>query len=144
MRFDEKKVAAAIEAALRQLDYDDEPAWDAAFHMTDWLDDLSAYAEFCESPDDRDPEYVQDLLMSFLVHVPSHITAAHKVVMEAPVTDVFGIGAVSGGKRVAAIAGAFAGAVSVLLGLIAARLFSPGPRRSGRRWPQRPDRSPST
>ena len=77
------------------MDFDIQPSEisDAAFHMTDWLNDLEEWSEFCEKPETLSAEQIQDLLMSFLVHVPNHIAAASKLVTGIPVTDVFNVGA---------------------------------------------------
>lgn len=69
-------------------------ARDVAFHMTDWLDDLSAYVDFCRNPSSYTPEQVNSILLAFLLHAPNHLAAASKLFADIPVTDVFGIGAV--------------------------------------------------
>jgi hypothetical protein len=38
---------------------------------------------------------VDELLRCFLLHVPNHVAAAGKLFTGVPVTDVFGVGAVS-------------------------------------------------
>lgn len=66
---------------------------DAAFHLTDWLDDLEEWTLFCEKPDALTPKQIKDLVTRFLVHVPNHIAAASKLVTGIPVTDIFNVGA---------------------------------------------------
>ena len=65
---------------------------DVAFHMTDWAKDFARFREFADSPDSFSAEDVEDLLMAFLIHVPNHLAAASKLMLDIPVTDVFGVG----------------------------------------------------
>jgi hypothetical protein len=68
---------------------------DIVFHMTDWLEDLNNWSNFCANPNKLSPDEVHSLLIEFLVHVPAHLAAAAKLVTGLPVNDVFGIGATS-------------------------------------------------
>jgi len=86
----EKIRLSLIEADLGELNYDD-----IAFHMTDWVDDLRELVAFYENPAEYDAEHVADLMFKFLVHVPNHLAAASKLLLDAPLTDVFGVKAVS-------------------------------------------------
>jgi hypothetical protein len=95
---EEYELAAIIEKALLECEYDPATARDVAFHMTDWLSELRDYAAFTSDPDALDSQAVADLLIQFLVHVPAHLNAAHRLLMDDPVTDPFGIGAVSEGS----------------------------------------------
>jgi hypothetical protein len=61
--------------------------------MTDWLNDLDAYARFCPDPHALTDEEVSKLLMTFFVHVPNHLAAAAKLYTCGGVTDIFGVGA---------------------------------------------------
>jgi len=61
--------------------------------MTDWLDDLRSYYEFCEAPHGKSTEAAEEMLIAFLLHVPNHVAAASKLLLNIPVTDVFGVGA---------------------------------------------------
>jgi len=79
-------------------DWTEAEAADIAFHMTDWLTDLEEYYEFCQNPACLSPEAVEKLLIGFVAHVPNHVVAAHKLLMDEPVTDLFGLGAVSEDK----------------------------------------------
>ncbi len=89
-----KRVQDAVEAAvMKEAGVSPATARDVAFHMTDWLEDLRSYYEFCEAPDSHSTEAVEKMLISFLVHVPNHVAAASKLLLDIPVTDVFGIGA---------------------------------------------------
>ena len=68
---------------------------DIAFHMTDWLDDLSEWHRFCEAPGKLDADETVKLLVGFLVHAPNHLAAASKLLTGIPVMDIFGVGAVA-------------------------------------------------
>jgi len=93
----EPRIAAAIEAALRlNTVLDESDARDVVFHMTDWLDDMSAWARFCDDPESLSRKQTADLLLKYLAHVPNHVNAAHRLLYGEPVHDVFGIGATSG------------------------------------------------
>jgi hypothetical protein len=94
--FNTKLIADRIEeVAIRENQLSQSVARDVAFHMTDWLEDLARYNEFCANPNKMTNKEVEDLLLAFLTHVPNHIAAASKLYAEIPVTDVFGVGATS-------------------------------------------------
>ncbi len=95
MTYDEKAIVTSIEKAMKEMDFTDEKAHDIAFHMTDWLSDMAELQQFYETPDKLSHDEISDLLMGFLLHVPNHIAAASKLISDFPVTDVFGVGAVS-------------------------------------------------
>jgi len=83
--------------ACRQAELPEAVANDVAFHMTDWLANLEAYHRFCTNPDALPDSEVNRLLVEFLVHVPNHLAAAGKLYTDIPVTDVFGVDAISKG-----------------------------------------------
>ena len=94
-KFDSRKVFTSIEqTALLEAELGSEAARDVAFHMTDWLRELSAYAECCGNPDSYTNEQVNELLLALLTHVPNHLAAAAKLYADFPVSDVFNVGAV--------------------------------------------------
>lgn len=68
-----------------------------AFHLTDWLDDLAALNKLYEDPEVLPAKDLDQLLLSFLTHVPNHLAAAAKLYADIPVTDVFNVGAVDTG-----------------------------------------------
>ena len=74
-----------------------DDARDVAFHLTDWLEDLAAFSAFVQNPDTPTAEEVDAMLNRFLVHVPNHLAAAAKIYTDFPVSDVFGVGAISDG-----------------------------------------------
>lgn len=61
------------------------------FHMTDWLDDLARWAEICEKPEKFDAGHIEKVLTGFLLHVPNHVAAASKLMLDVPVADVFNV-----------------------------------------------------
>jgi hypothetical protein len=93
---DVERVRSRIErVASEEAEVTAEIARDVAFHMTDWLDDLETFFQFCQEPEAQSSEEVNELLIQFLVHVPNHLAAAAKLYTEMPVTDIFGVGATS-------------------------------------------------
>ena len=50
MDFDEFEMQDAIVKSLKNMDISFEVAGDIAFHMTDWLQDLSQWEQFCKNP----------------------------------------------------------------------------------------------
>jgi predicted metal-dependent TIM-barrel fold hydrolase len=87
------------EAIHHEVDFSDAVVDDIAFHMTDWLADLEAYARFCAEPRSMSDEEIRQMLMAFLVHVPNHVAAASKLLTGVPVTDIFKVGAISEDTR---------------------------------------------
>ena len=70
-------------------------AEEAAFHLSDWILDLRELnALFASSR--WNPVRAQKVIRGFLVHVPNHVVAAHRIILDDPVTDVFEIGATKG------------------------------------------------
>jgi hypothetical protein len=94
--FDREDIRARIkEVAVAKGSLSPTAAADVAFYMTDWLSDLDACVKFFRTPDDLTVDQVHALLVAFLVHVPNHLAAAAKLYVDSPVSDVFGVGAVS-------------------------------------------------
>lgn len=93
-----KNIYSAIEMAMREKGFSVEASRDIAFHMTDWLSDFAELQQFFMAPDKLTSDEILYILTNFLVHVPAHVAAAAKLVTSEPVTDVFGLGAVSEGK----------------------------------------------
>ncbi|WP_172202811.1 hypothetical protein [Niveibacterium sp. COAC-50] len=89
--FIRERIAAVAES---EAELTVDAARDVAFHMTDWLSDLSAFVAFCEAPESHTAEQVNELLRAFLLHAPNHIAAAAKLYAGYPVSDIFGVGAV--------------------------------------------------
>lgn len=53
------------------------------FHLTDWLDDLQAYAEFVENPKVMNDDEVRAFVIKLLAHVPYHVNEASKLIFDA-------------------------------------------------------------
>ena len=89
------KIQDSIERALEQNDYEDAARrHDIAFHLTDWLEDLQEWAAYCERPEDFDADATVRIMTAFLIHVPNHLAAASKLMLDIPVGDVFAVGAI--------------------------------------------------
>jgi len=92
-------LAANLVLALRHGDLlSDAEARDAAFHLTDWIDDLSKLNKLFATKA-WDESEAQQTILAFVAHAPSHLTAAHRIIFGLPVSDVFKIGAVKGTGR---------------------------------------------
>jgi hypothetical protein len=91
---DNKKIADAIYNALTEAtDLKPDVISDIAFHMTDWLDGLESFHQFCQDPDQLSSAQIEKLLIDFLIHVPNHVAAAGKLLNDIPVSDIFAVGA---------------------------------------------------
>jgi hypothetical protein len=96
----EGPIRRRIETVLRsELRLSDAAAKEAAFHLLDWIDDLARLHAFFENPRRGSGKEVFDLLLGFVVHVPWHVVAAHRIIMGYPVEDPFELGAVRGSGR---------------------------------------------
>ncbi|MFG0315116.1 MAG: hypothetical protein ACF8LL_13150 [Phycisphaerales bacterium] len=95
MKWEDKvnPMLARIERVAKDQGLTDQEAFDSAFHMLDWLDDLRAFAAFCENPDSYTDEQLHQMLTGFLIHVPNHVAAAAKIYTGSGVKDIFGVGA---------------------------------------------------
>jgi len=93
---DEKAIRERIrEVAIREAEFPETVAYDVAFHMTDWLDNLKAFNQFCANPAALSDDEVNRMLLAFLVHVPEHLAAACKLYTGFPIADIFDVGATS-------------------------------------------------
>jgi len=79
--------------ATTRAELSPKAAFDVAFHMTDWLEDLEQYRAFLLNPQSLGDDELNQLLIGFLVHVPNHLAAASKLFNDMAVTDIFGVGA---------------------------------------------------
>jgi hypothetical protein len=95
MEFEIKKIEKRIrELMLSKGHLTENDAKDIAFHLTDWLDEMLRFAQFCNKPEKWNEHEIEELLCAFLTHVPNHLAAASKLFTGLPVTDIFGVGAV--------------------------------------------------
>lgn len=67
-----------------------------AFHMTDWLSDVQKLVRLIRSPSRYSNAEATDIVMRFVGHAPNHLAAAHKILYDSPISDVFELGAVKG------------------------------------------------
>ena len=94
MEYDKESIVVKIKTAMEETyNITEEISYDTAFHMTDWLEDMLDLHKFYMSPESYTSKQTTDLLMKFLLHVPNHLVAAHKLYTNEPVSDIFGIGA---------------------------------------------------
>lgn len=93
MSYQSDKLKVAIDRALIDHGMElDEKRQAIVFHMTDWIDDLSAVNHLFSDPDVYDGDEIHQVLVRFLTHVPNHLAAASKLFLGIPVTDVFDVG----------------------------------------------------
>lgn len=97
--FDRAKLRRNIGAALsNECRLSEEAANEAAFHLTDWREDLRGLTGLY-AMSEWDAKQASELIVSFLQHVPAHVAAAVFIVTGQPVTDIFELGAVQGSGR---------------------------------------------
>ena len=87
------RIRATLEKVILAEEFTEDFARDIAFHMTDWLNNLEDYYNFCQAPESLPAGEVEKLLLAFLIQVPNHLAAAAKLFTEIPVSDIFGVGA---------------------------------------------------
>jgi hypothetical protein len=96
MSYDKEKIRTRISNSLEVSGIDPSGLQsDIVFHMTDWLDEMELFQHFCEDPSSFNPEEINNLLITFLTHVPNHLAAASKLFLGIPVTDIFNVGSTS-------------------------------------------------
>lgn len=71
---------------------------EAAIHLGDWIIDLHELNRLFASKR-WNPAHAQKVLMGFVAHVPNHLAAAHRIMYDDPLTDVFEIGATKGNGK---------------------------------------------
>lgn len=95
MSYDVEKMKTKLEEAITELGFDTEKIAGITFHLTDWVDEMERWEQFCSDPDSLTAQELRSLLMEFLYIVPSHLAAASKLLTGLPVADIFNIGATS-------------------------------------------------
>jgi hypothetical protein len=55
---------------------------DFVFHMTDWLKDLTDYADMVEHPEKWKLKEATEFLIGFLYHVVPHLSAAGRLLLD--------------------------------------------------------------
>ncbi len=69
---------------------------ETSFHMVDWLSDLHDLHALFTGRSRWTSERVEKIVIRFLLHVPNHVAAAAKVLVDFPVDDIFHVGAIVG------------------------------------------------
>ncbi len=59
------------------------------FHMTDWLNDLEQLTALYKHPEKFDKKAANQILASFLYHVPWHVRAAARLMLDHTPEDIF-------------------------------------------------------
>lgn len=90
----QKELINEISVILQKHDIKKKVADDIGFHITDWYDNLEELHLCIKDIKSYDSEKVYQIITDFLIHAPSHIAAASKLMTGDPVTDVFEVGAV--------------------------------------------------
>lgn len=96
MKYDNKAIKTKLAEALENQENEnlsDRQKRDIVFHLTDWLSDLEKWSVFCENPSQYSADEARHILYCILVHIPEHIAAAAKLLMNQPVRDIFNVGA---------------------------------------------------
>lgn len=59
------------------------------FHMTDWLNDLEQLTTLYKHPEKFDKKSAQRIVAGFLYHVPWHVRAAARLMLDHKPGDIF-------------------------------------------------------
>lgn len=94
MEINQKVIQPKLAKLIEEKGIKKKQAYDVAFHLTDWLEDLEEFYNLIHNFSDYNSKDVNKLLTSFLIHVPEHIVAAKKLYLGEPVKDTFKVGAV--------------------------------------------------
>ena len=94
MDIDQKIIQPKIAELVEAKNIKKEHAYDIAFHLTDWLEDLDAFYKLINNFKSYSAKDANKILTDFLIHVPEHIAAAKKLYIGEPTEDVFEVGAV--------------------------------------------------
>ena len=95
MEYQTDEIRDSLKKAFLEMEIDQEKIDLAIFHLVDWLDDMSRWNAFCKNPKSINSEKTCKLILDFLIHVPNHLAAASKLVLDMPVSDIFEVGATS-------------------------------------------------
>jgi hypothetical protein len=87
-----KEVWSRIEESALACGLSETEAFDVAFHMLDWHNNLADLISFLEHPESLTNEGLEEMLSAFLTHAPNHIAAAAKLYNGEGLKDIFGVG----------------------------------------------------
>lgn len=76
-----------IERAFRAFSLSEKQAYDLAFHLTDWIDDLRPFVGLLENPTKHSVNQIQEIIIRFLVHAPDHLRTAAELVLDSAERD---------------------------------------------------------
>ncbi len=83
------------DALIKDFELEPDAADEAAFHLTDWLNDYARFEAVRRDPESSDADLVSAAL-GLTTHAAWHLAAAHKILYFEPVEDIFKLGAVKG------------------------------------------------
>ena len=90
IELNKKKIRSMLIEVLKKTEtYTKEECDDIAFHMTDWLDNFIELFEVYRNPHKHNHKKIKDILDSFLVHVPNHVAAASKLLLDQGISDIW-------------------------------------------------------
>ena len=87
----QKIIRNNIVEILRHSDgnYSDEEINNFAFHMTDWIDELSELLKLFSTEERVSFDKSNEILMNFLTHAPAHIIEAAEIYLGDEVKKIF-------------------------------------------------------
>ena len=62
--------------------YSEKQVQEITFHLTDWIDDLTPFANFLNNPETHKDEEVMRIIIRFLAHAPDHLKIAADHVLD--------------------------------------------------------------
>lgn len=81
-----------LEAAFIAGEVEQAIAWDIAFHLTDWADDLNEIIRLYEQAQPLTDDEIRAIIYPILAHMPNHLAAAKKLSGMGPIDDIFALG----------------------------------------------------
>lgn len=81
-----QRIAVALEAATGMARAQCE---EAAFHLTDWRDDLEALHALYNQPGEYDPGALYEIVQAFLIHAPPHTMRASEILLGWEPENIF-------------------------------------------------------
>jgi hypothetical protein len=62
--------------------YSEKQVQEITFHLTDWIDDLTPFANFLNNPETHKDEEAMQIIVKFLAHAPDHLKIAADHVLD--------------------------------------------------------------
>jgi len=82
----------AVRAALIDAEFKPDLAEEIAFHMSDWTENLEEISQIYNQGEDMEHNSINQIIITFLAHVPNHLAAAKKLIGLGPIDDIFDVG----------------------------------------------------